>query len=102
MRALVARKFNAIFAQIAMVVMCYNACRLHEEKNPKKAEKIYEKMRMRRLERFLTDYSTIVFVPKLQIFATMTPEECADLISKRTAAELLLLIGERMSPDFYT
>jgi hypothetical protein len=97
MRVLVARKFNAIFAQIVMTAMCYKACRIYEEQNPKEAEETYEKMRIRGLESFLTDYAIIVFVPKLQIFATMPPEECADLISKRTAAKLLLLTREGMS-----
>ncbi|NLA06703.1 MAG: transposase, partial [Firmicutes bacterium] len=29
MRVLVARKYNAIFAQIVMVSMCYKACRIY-------------------------------------------------------------------------
>ena len=97
MRVLVSRKFNAIFAQIVMVAMCYNACRIYEEKNPKEAEETYEKMRARGIESFLTDYGVIVFVPRLRIFTAMAPEECADLISKRTAAKLLLLTKEGMS-----
>jgi len=80
-----------------MVAMCYNACRIYEEKNPKEAEETYEKMRARGIESFLTDYGVIVFVPRLRIFTAMAPEECADLISKRTAAKLLLLTKEGMS-----
>ncbi len=97
MRLSVVRKSSAIFEQIVMVAMCHNACKINDEKNPKEAEETYEKMRMRGLESFLTDHGIIVFVPRLQIFATITPEACADLISKRTTAKLLFLTREGMS-----
>lgn len=97
MRTLVARKLNAIFAQLVMVVMCYNACRIYEEKNPKEAEETRIKMQERGINSFLVDHGTIVFVPRLRVFATMDSVGCADLAAKRAAVQLLSLTRQGMS-----
>ena len=69
---------------------------LHRNISIQEAEETYGKIRMRGLESLLAYYGMIVSVPKLQIFASLTPEECADSISRRTAAKPLLLTRRGM------
>jgi len=97
MRTLTSRKLSAICAQIAMVAMCYNVCRIYEEKNPREAEETRAKMQERAIESFLVDYGTIVFVPRLRVFAAMRAVRYADLRSKRMAVRVLSLTKQGLS-----
>lgn len=97
MRTLTSRKLSAICAQIAMVAMCYNVCRIYEEKNPREAEETRAKMQERAIESFLVDYGTIVFVPRLRVFAAMRAVRYADLRSKRMAVSVLSLTKQGLS-----
>jgi len=96
-RTLVGRKFCAIYAQLMMVAMCYNACRIYEEKNPEEAEETYMKMRQRGMKSLLVSRSAVVFVPRLGVFAAMSTEKYADLSARRAVARVLALTEQGMS-----
>lgn len=68
----VGRKFKAIWAQVVMLMVLYNAVKVWEMKRPKDVERLREEMKRRGRRSYLLGYALVVFVPRRRIYAAMT------------------------------
>jgi hypothetical protein len=77
----VGRKFRAIWAQVVMLMVLYNAVKVWEMKRPKDVEELREEMKRRGRRSYLLGYALVVFVPKRRIYAAMTGRQYGALMA---------------------
>lgn len=73
-RTLIGRRENAIYAQLVMVAMLYNAMKDYRMKHPKEAEELQVAARQRPRRSYLEAATTIVLIPGRGICAAITPK----------------------------
>jgi hypothetical protein len=102
-RTPVGRKLCAIWAQVVMLMVLYNAVKIYEMKRPKDVERLRLEMRVRGRQSYLLGYTLAVFVPKKRIYTVMNARAYAALmvrVSKEQALDRLRqLVARGMSLD---
>lgn len=97
-RVPIARSYSAIYAQLRMLAMCYNALRDYAMKRPKDAEVLQRECRRRARRSYLGGAGVLVFVLPRRIYAVMDGAEVALLSKERTLRRIETLLAAGLSP----
>jgi len=76
----VGRTKNAIYGQLTMIAMLYNATQIYEEENRKEAEELHQDMQERGRRSYLLGHAVIIYAIERQVYMTLDEESSCRLI----------------------
>jgi len=94
-RVPIGRKFSAIYAQLTMLAMCYNAMKDYAMKKPKEAKRLKLECRPRTRRSYLLGQTNIIFILRRRIYMVTNMRGLAQMSQERTIRRLehLMLRG---------
>lgn len=98
-RVPIARKFAAIYAQLRLLAMCYNAMKDYAMKRPKDAAVLQEQCRRRARRSYLARRGVILYIPGRRIYAAMGAVEFSELRQERLVRYVRRLIASGYSSE---
>lgn len=98
-RVPIGRRRQAIYAQLMMLAMCYNAMKDYAMKRPKEAKALQLECRRRARRSYLAGASQILFIPRRRIYAVMNGETLVELGQERKLRRVEYLIATGLLPS---
>jgi|GEM_PF-5074343 len=97
-RVPIGRSQSAIYAQLLMLAMCYNAMKDYAMKKPKDAEALQEECRRRARRSCLAGKTVLVFIPRRRIYMVTNGRTLTELSEERTIRRLEALLAAGVPP----
>lgn len=94
----IGRSKAAIYAQLVMLAMCYNAMKDYAMKRPKEAEALQRECRQRARRSYLAGKSVLLYIPRRRIYAVLNGVTLAELSRERGFRRVEYLIGVGVPP----
>lgn len=99
-RVPIGRKRNAIWAQLHMLAMLYNAVHIYEMKRPKDAAELRQECRRRARRSYLAGKAILVFIPGRRIYMAISVREFENLVRERTTKETLNRVRQLLNDGY--
>ena len=97
-RVPIGRSLSAIYAQLVMLVLCYNALKDYAMQRPQEAEALQAECRRRARRSYLAGQAVILFIPRRRIYAVMNGQLLATLTRERTLRRVEYWLARGLTP----